>query len=99
MARFPKHRGQKHGPTEERERRVEQSESREFSPAVYGMQHRAECIGVVPYPCHESFIYRQAGAKVRIDKESFENVRPNAAVAANIGCGQAVKVRLDDPDA
>src|SRR5829696_8983193 len=44
-----------------------------------------------------------AGVKVRVDKESFEDIRPKAAVAANVGSGPDVMgpdvmlVWYDDP--
>jgi multiple sugar transport system substrate-binding protein len=38
------------------------------------------------------------GVKVRVDKESFEDIRPKAAVAANVGSGpDIILVWYDDP--
>ena len=39
------------------------------------------------------------GVEVRVDKESWEDIRPKAAVAANVGSGpDLMLVWFDDPD-
>jgi len=42
--------------------------------------------------------YKATGVKVRVDSENFEDIRPKAAVAANVGSGPDIVLGwYDDP--